>query len=65
MKKITTIALTLTASVSMAQQPKLILPKTLTITLSDKQFLRLGIAINFASSTLDRQSQTNWLTAAF
>lgn len=61
MKKLLTICL-LTASISASAQK---LPSKVTITLTDKQVLRIDSAINAGASWTDSKQATTWFGKAF
>lgn len=61
-KSITTLTLALVASASFAQQR---LPAKVTLSLTDKQILRIDSAINLGSNSMDSKSQTKWFVESF
>jgi hypothetical protein len=64
MKKtiLTTIAILGLLTSVKAQQH---LPSKVSMTLTDKQIMRIDSAINLAQGSMDSKSQTNWFSASF
>lgn len=66
MKHLTIIALALTVSATaFAQQPTKKLPAKVTITLTDKQILRLDSVATVINGAIDSKQTTNWILQGF
>jgi len=70
MKRLTllTSALLLITAASFAQsktEPKFTLPKTVTVTLTQQQFLRLDSAVTNTANSLDSKSYSKWFALSF